>query len=166
MRATSHRKLIMPYNTNYPQNGDLIDGTLLRENINALNDKVDSVPAGPPGPQGIPGEPGGEGPIGPQGPPFADAVVDSVTTLDPAEPATVAASFDGTHVHLTFGIPRGVKGDTGEVSQQQLTDEIAGTARNPSSVGPYTGDFSDPPTQQEMRDFRDWGNSFFNATAR
>jgi hypothetical protein len=40
------------------------------------------------------------------------------------------------------------------------------TARNPVGIGPYGGDFSDPPTQQEMRDFRDWGNSFFNGTAR
>jgi hypothetical protein len=33
-------------------------------------------------------------------------------------------------------------------------------------IGPFTGDFSDPPTQQEMRDFRDWANNFFNSTAR
>ena len=52
--------------------------------------------------------------------------------------------------------PPGDKGDTGEVSNQQLTDNIATTARNPSSIGPYGGDFSDPPTQQEMRDYRDY----------
>jgi len=28
------------------------------------------------------------------------------------------------------------------------------------------GDFSDPATQQELRDFRDWANSFFSAAAR
>jgi len=43
---------------------------------------------------------------------------------------------------------------------------IAGTARNPATVGAYTGDFSDPPTQGELRDFRDWCNSFFSASAR
>jgi hypothetical protein len=42
----------------------------------------------------------------------------------------------------------------------------AGTANNPASIGPYTGDFSDPPTQSEMRAFRDWCNNFFGATAR
>ena len=31
---------------------------------------------------------------------------------------------------------------------------------------PQDGDFSDPATQQELRDFRDWANSFFNAAAR
>ena len=34
------------------------------------------------------------------------------------------------------------------------------------NFGPYNGDFSDPPTQSEMRAFRDWANSFFGATAR
>ncbi|MCX6898949.1 MAG: hypothetical protein NT105_09630 [Verrucomicrobia bacterium] len=32
---------------------------------------------------------------------------------------------------------------------------IAGTAKNPASIGPFTNDFSDPPTQSEMRAFRD-----------
>ncbi len=54
----------------------------------------------------------------------------------------------------------------GEVSAADLSFAIGGTANNPASVGPYTGDFSDPPTQQEMRAFRDWANSFFGATAR
>ena len=51
-------------------------------------------------------------------------------------------------------------------TRDELNTAIAGTANNPASVGPYTGDFSDPPTQQEMRDFRDWANTVFNASAR
>ena len=35
-----------------------------------------------------------------------------------------------------------------------------------ASVGPYTGDFSDPPTQDELSAFRDWANNFSTATAR
>ncbi|MFA6561611.1 MAG: hypothetical protein WCV00_06850 [Verrucomicrobiia bacterium] len=62
--------------------------------------------------------------------------------------------------------PEGPQGPAGEVSNQQLNDAIAGTARNPASIGPFMGDFSDPPTQSEMRAFRDWANSFFGATAR
>jgi hypothetical protein len=58
------------------------------------------------------------------------------------------------------------QGLPGEVPNQQLTEAIAGMARNPASIGPFTGDFSDPPTQSEMRAFRDWANSFFGATAR
>ncbi|MCX6909807.1 MAG: hypothetical protein NTY01_17440 [Verrucomicrobia bacterium] len=37
---------------------------------------------------------------------------------------------------------------------------------DPARIGPFTSDFSDPPTQWEMRAFRDWANSFFGATAR
>jgi hypothetical protein len=62
--------------------------------------------------------------------------------------------------------PEGPQGPTGEVTTQQLNDTIAGTARNPASVGTYTGDFSDPPTQTELRAFRDWCNSFFGAASR
>ena len=57
-------------------------------------------------------------------------------------------------------------GDPPEASAQQLSDAIAGTARNPSSIGPYTGDFSDPPTQQEMRDYRDYVETLRAAMVR
>ena len=62
--------------------------------------------------------------------------------------------------------PQSEPGPPGEVTTHQLASTIAGTANNPASVGAYTGDFSDPPTQSEMRSFRDWCNSFFSATAR
>jgi hypothetical protein len=39
------------------------------------------------------------------------------------------------------------------VTTAQLAAAIAGTALNPSAVGPYTGSFSEPPTQQEMVNF-------------
>jgi hypothetical protein len=39
------------------------------------------------------------------------------------------------------------------VSTQQLDDAIGTTALNPSGIGPFTGGFSDPPTQAEMQDF-------------
>ena len=86
------------------------------------------------------------GEAGPQGPPFAAAVVDGVTTLDPWENATVDASFDGTNLHFTFGIPRGNDGSSGtdgvngsdgapgEVSQQALDDAINGTSANTNGV--------------------------------
>lgn len=138
----------MPYNPNYPQNGDLIDGTLLRNNINALNAKVDGIPAGPPGPQG---------------PPFADAIVDGVSTLSPSDPATVSVSFDGTNVHFSFGIPKGADGD---VTGQQLTDAIATTANNPTGYPAWGGSFSDPPTQTEMNDFAAWADGLRAALVR
>jgi len=52
------------------------------------------------------------------------------------------------------------------VSAQQLSDGIATTALNPNGIGPYGGDFSDPPTQQEMRDYRDYVETLRAALVR
>ena len=53
------------FNPNEPQNGETVDADVLRNQLNALNNKIDAVPAGPLGPQGVPGA---DGPAGPQGP--------------------------------------------------------------------------------------------------
>jgi len=106
---------------------------------------------------------------GPQGPPFAQAVVDGVNTLDPGTPANVTVSFDGSDVRFTFDIPRGYSGEPGppgEVTLGQLEGAIAGTAQNPGGVGPFTGGFSDPPTQQEIYDFAAWVESLRSALVR
>ena len=52
-------------------------------------------------------------------PSLTDVVIDSMTTLDPGEPASATVSMVGTILHLTLVIPRGdegvqgVQGDTG-----------------------------------------------------
>ena len=121
--------------------------------------------AGPQGPDGVQGDAGREGPQGLQGPPFASAIVDGVTTLNPGDPATVTVISDGVDVHFSFGIPAGadgVQGPVGEVSNQQLYDAIATTA----SVAPYTGEFSEPPTQAEMQAFASYVESLRSALER
>jgi hypothetical protein len=45
-------------------------------------------------------------------------VVDSITTLDPGEPATVSASIVNSVLHLSLGIPRGVAGPDGAPGPQ------------------------------------------------
>lgn len=70
-------------------------------------------PAGADGAAGPQGDPGVPGPAGAQGPAFASAVVDAVTTVAPGDPATVTSSFDGSVVHLSFGIPAGTPGEPG-----------------------------------------------------
>ena len=116
-----------------------------------------AIPRGNDGNQGIPGNDGG---VGPQGPPFANAVVDAVNTLQPGENATVSVSFDGTNVHLTFGIPRGqegvqgmpgIDGAPGEVTNAQLTAAIGGTSSNTNAVSTMGLAVSDPPTQSEVQ---------------
>jgi hypothetical protein len=104
------------------------------------------IPRGSDGSQGQPGNngsDGGQGPQGIQGPPFAQAVVDGVTTLDPGQQATVQTSFDGSNVRFTFGIPRGQDGSNGsdgaqgpprEVSLAELNSAISGSSAHTNAV--------------------------------
>jgi hypothetical protein len=66
--------------------------------------------------------------------------------------------------------PQGPAGLPGDVSSQQLTDTvnnaIAATARNPNSFAAYAGNFSDPPTVEQLRSFRDWANALLAAIVR
>jgi hypothetical protein len=103
------------------------------------------------GSQGGNGSDGGQGPQGIQGPPFAQAVVDGVTTLNPGEPATVQTSFDGSNVRFSFGIPRGNDGSDGapgEVTNNDLTNAItqamSSTSNNTNGVSTLDTGFADP----------------------
>jgi hypothetical protein len=71
------------------------------------------------GNDGTPGATGGQGPqgiqgiqgdVGPQGPMFTSFNVNSTTTLDPGQPASVQTFFDGASIRFNFGIPRGNDG--------------------------------------------------------
>jgi hypothetical protein len=124
--------------------GVSFDGSFVRFNF--------AIPRGNDGSQGPPGgsgSDGGQGPQGIQGPPFAQAVVDGVSTLDPGQPAWVQTSFDGSNVRFTFGIPRGNDGSNGndgapgEVSQAQLDSAINGTSNNTNSVSTLDSGFAD-----------------------
>jgi len=122
---------------------------------------------------GIPrGYDGSNGADGPQGPPFAQAVVDGVTTLAPGDDATVAVSFDGTYVHFTFGIPQGYTGTEGpqgvpgEVTNADLSNAISGTSMNSNSVGTLGMYVSDPPTQSEVQTIADKLDELINALRR
>ncbi len=110
----------------------------MRSQLNGLNDLIAAVP-------GISG-----------------VVMDGVTTLPPGSPATVDASIAAGVLHLSFGIPQGTAGSDGAtgptgpmgaVTPQNLDDAVATTARNPSAIGPFTGTFSNPPTQAELEAF-------------
>jgi hypothetical protein len=118
------------------------------------------LPRGNDGSQGPPGNNGSDGGPGAQGPPFAQAVVDGVTTLNPGDPATVGVSFDGTNVRFTFGIPRGndgshggngsegAQGLPGEISLAQLNsglqNTLSQTSANTNGVSTLDTGFADP----------------------
>ena len=114
-------------------------------------------------PRGFTGNDGGtgaQGGPGPQGPPFANAIVDSVTTLNPGDNATVQSHFDGSLVHFQFAIPRGFPGNDGgsgpqgapgEVTNMQLNSAINGTSNNSNAVNTLVMTVSDPPTVGEVQ---------------
>ena len=116
--------------------------------------------AGSPGSNVSNGNDGGQGPQGPQGPPFANALVDGVTTLNPGDNATVQTSFAGSNVRFQFGIPRGQNGNDGgsgpqgqpgEVTNMQLNSAINGTSNNSNGVNTLVMTVSDPPTVGEVQ---------------
>jgi hypothetical protein len=127
----------------------------------------------PEGAQGMQGQTGQDGPIGP---PFANAIVDGVTTLNAGEPATVGLIFDGSNVRFTFGIPRGSDGATGatgqngEVTQVDLsnaiTDALSQTSHNTNHVSTLGLAVSDPPTQTEMQQIADKLDELITAMRR
>ena len=126
-----------------------------------------ALPEGQPGLQGLQGTPGSPGP------PFANAVIDSVNTLNPPEPASVFMSFDGTNVHFVFNIPRGAQGEQGiqgppgEVTNAALASAIAGTSNNTNAVATLDTPFTnDPPTLADMEVMRAKINELINAQRR
>jgi hypothetical protein len=172
----------MAFDPSLPPDEGRVLSTMLRGQFNALNDRIDAVPGvtgavvdsvttvGPGQPASVTfsvigtvlhvslalpeGQPGLPGAPGLQGPPFANVVIDSITTLDPGANAAVWMWFDGTLVHLSFGIPRGMQGEQGiqgppgEVTSVMMggaiATAIAGTSNNTNSVltmdTPFTSD--------------------------
>ncbi len=133
----------MPYDPNLPQESTLADAAQMRAQLAGLKDLIDAGAV-------------------------SGVIIDSVTTLPPGEAATVSASIAAGVLHLSFGLPQGAagadgingtngadgpQGPMGAVTPQNLDDAIATTARNPSAIGPFSGTFSDPPTQAEMEAF-------------
>jgi len=99
-------------------------------------------------------------------------VVDSVTTLNPGDNATVQTHFDGSLVHLQFGIPRGndgygSQGPPGEVTNAQLTDAINTTSGNSNGVATLDTPFAnDPPTLADLEVMRAKMNELITALRR
>ena len=133
---------------------------------------------GPAGSNGTNGNDGSPGATGPQGPPFANAVVDWVTTLNPGDNATVSVFFDGSNVRFQFGIPRGsngtngndgapgAQGPPGEVTSAQLTAAINGTSMNSNGVSTLDTVPNDPPTFADYEALRAKMNELIGALRR
>jgi len=132
----------------------------------ALMDMSDGTTYGPyiiaSGPQGPPGPNGGEGPAGPSGGvgPEGRHVVN---VRDPGDGRAMVDMTDGTsYGPFTVasgptgpGGPEGPQGPAGEVTAQQLAQEISfafgGTSANTNMVQLLSLTVSDPPTQSELQ---------------
>lgn len=156
----------MPFDPDQPAFQAPNSSEVMRAQLNSLKELIDGIPAGPPGADGASGNDGAPGE------PFAQAVVDGVTTLDPGTDATVEVSFDGTNVHFTFGLPRGSDGGDGptgapgEVTTQQLADGLLTCSANTNGVATLDLTVSDPPTQAEVQSLVDKVNEMLLAQRR
>ena len=92
----------MPYDPNYPTDGQPATSAPMRAQFQSIVDLIGTIPRRPARPQGDRARRLVTG-----------AVVDGVSTLNPCDPATASASFDGANVHFSFGIPRGNDGMQG-----------------------------------------------------
>ena len=94
------------------------------------------------------------------------AQIDSVTTGNPGDPASVSVNVIGSTLGFSFSLPRGQEGvagqagsngsdggqgPMGEVSNAALAGAINGTSSNSNAVTTMGLVVSDPPTQAEMQ---------------
>lgn len=80
----------MPYDPNWPQNGQNIDADRFRDQFGSLKTLIDAIQGG-----------------------ITNVVVDAVNTTPPGSPANVGVSLNGTELHFTFDLPQGNDGPQG-----------------------------------------------------
>ncbi len=125
----------MPFDPTKPANNSDLSSQEIRNQLNGLKSLIDAVPAGP---------------AGPVGPAFSNVQIGSVITGMAGTGAAVSVTVNGSIVELSFTIPAGDAGPMGEVSSTDVTNAIAGTARNPNTVSDLVLLPSDPPTQGDL----------------
>jgi hypothetical protein len=156
----------MPYDPQWPQNGQNIDADRFRAQFASLKDLIDAIQT------------------------ITAAQVDAVNTVPPGDPAAVTLSVAGGTLHFTFDIPQGANGADGingssgsdggegppgpegpqgvpgEVTLQQLDDAIATTSANSNAVATLGMTVSDPPSQGEMQQIADKLDELIHALRR
>jgi hypothetical protein len=79
----------MPFDSSKPADHSPLVAAEMRSQLNGLKTLIDAIPG------------------------ITDAVVDSVTTVGPGQPATVTVSLIGTVLHLSIALPEGQPGQQG-----------------------------------------------------
>ena len=89
----------MPFDPQWPQNGQIVDADRFREQFTSLKDLIDAI----------------------QGGGISSVVVDAVNTLPAESPANVGLSLNGSVLHFTFDLPQGSDGPQGNDGPQGQT---------------------------------------------
>jgi hypothetical protein len=135
----------MPFDPNKPANNSPNSSAEMRAQLNGLKDLIDALPTG----AGITG-----------------AVIESVTTLPPGNPASATVSLAGSELRFTFALPEGAvgpvgqtgndgqqgpQGPPGEVSQTDLNNATLNMLNQSSNVTNNVSElpsgFSDPDAE-------------------
>jgi hypothetical protein len=135
----------MPFDPNKPANNSPNSSAEMRAQLNGLKDLIDALPTG----AGITG-----------------AVIESVTTLPPGNPASATVSLVGSELRFTFALPEGAvgpvgqtgndgqqgpQGPPGEVSQTDLNNATLNMLNQSSNVTNNVSElpsgFSDPDAE-------------------
>ncbi|MCB1275875.1 hypothetical protein [Prosthecobacter sp.] len=168
----------MPYDPQWPQNGQNIDADRFREQFSGLKTLIDAIQS------------------------TGSATVDGVNTLPPGTPAAVSVTVSGDTLHFTFGLPQGdtgadgsagpqgsegqqgpegpagpqgndgppgpegPQGPMGEISNMDLSNAISGTSSNTNGVATLGLVASSPPTQNEVQALADKLDELINALRR
>ena len=116
----------MPFDPSYPPTGAEIQSAPLRDQFTGLKELIDAILT------------------------IVAAQIDSVSTLDPSQAATVSVSVNGQTLHFSFGIPRGADGTPApppEVTLPMLDAAIASSSANTNAVGTLDTPFADPDAE-------------------
>ncbi|MCX6900602.1 MAG: hypothetical protein NT105_18130 [Verrucomicrobia bacterium] len=152
----------MPYDPNFPASHAELTSDAFRQNFNGLGDKTDAILSGV-GTGALPKKTG-EGTLGNSAiaEDAANVMVSgkllSVRRADTAG-GILLEIHNGTEpvLHIRVTPDNGriyfCSNRTGYSFQSPIDIEGAPVAMKPTSIGPFTGGFSDPPTQAEMQAF-------------
>lgn len=86
-------------------------------------------------------------------------------SFDPTQPAH-GSPLDSAVMRNQLNALNQIIGNVDQAANTNLANAIAGTARNPNSLGPPAFSFSNPPTDTELYALQSWLADFYNALYR
>ena len=144
----------MPFDPQWPQNGQVVDADRFRDQFTGLKDLIDAIPAGPPGPEGPTGPQGAEGAMGPQGP------------AGPQGPQGDPGGPPGPEGPIGPQGPTGPQGPPGEVTQTDLNNGLLNNLSQCSNISNGVATLDTPFADPEAEALRSKLNELINALRR